>query len=105
MNEVKNIPSIKFLRQFLMPNLQAAIKGEAPTTSIPKKIPVFVAISIGPTYGMFVQNDNVYAAEGNGSGKFSFSEDYIKIWKGARDVAQGQQAWLEGTYSDLLKSL
>lgn len=103
MNEVKNIPSIKFLRQFIAPNVKAVINGQAPTTSIPKKIPVFVAISIGPTYGMYVQNDSVYAAEGNGSGKFSFSEDYIKIWKGAHDVAKGQQAYLESTYADLAK--
>jgi hypothetical protein len=66
MREVKNIPSIKFLRQFIVPNLKAVLAGQAPSTSIPKRIPVFVAISIGPSYGMFVQNDNVYASDDNG---------------------------------------
>lgn len=50
-------------------------------------------------------NGNVMAGDENGKGKFSFSEDYIKIWKGAHEIAQGQTGYMDKTYADLSAGL
>lgn len=98
---MKNIPSIKFLAQFIVKNIIAVLNGQAPTDVLPKKLPIFVAISVGPNFGIFVMNGNVMPGENNGQGKFSFSKDYIKMFAGDMAVINGQKAYLDNTYKDL----
>ena len=43
---------------------------------------------MGPTYGVFVMNTNVIAAEGNGVPKFEFAANYIKMFGGDVDLIQ-----------------
>jgi NADH dehydrogenase FAD-containing subunit len=89
LNEVKNIPSIKFLAPFITQNIKDHLKGELPSNPIPAKLPIFAAVSIGPSYGMFVTNQNVNAGEGLAAGKFTFAEDWIKIIGGAHAIVKG----------------
>lgn len=105
LNELKNIPSIKFLAPFIVENIEAQAKGQAPAKSMPAKLPVFVAISVGNDYGMYVVNKNVNGGDGMGKGKFEFTENYIKMYGGAHDIIKGQKAWLAGEYEKLSKEL
>ena len=70
LNEVKNIPTLKFLGFTLEKNLQSLVKGEPVAAEIPKKLPVFAAVSIGPSYGMFIMNSNVMAGDESGKAKY-----------------------------------
>jgi hypothetical protein len=101
LKEVKNIPSLKFLSFTLEKNLQALVKGEAVSTSIPSKLPVFAAVSIGPSFGMFVMNSNVMAGDENGKAKYQFAETWVKIFKGDYEAFKGNKGYLEKTLADL----
>lgn len=92
---------MKFLAPVIVDNVTAVAAGQAPTKSIPAKLPVFAAISMGPSFGVFVQNSNVMAGEGFGKGKFDFTENYLKIYGGAHEILVGQKAYLDQTYKDL----
>lgn len=72
---------------------------------MPKKLPVFAGVSIGPSFGIFIQNSAAYAGEGNGAIKFSLLDDYIKIWKGDDALLKGNTAYLKQSYDDLASKL
>lgn len=97
-NEVKNIPSLKFLAPFLHKNLSEVIKGQPTTESLPAKLPVFAAVSIGPSYGMFVMNSNVMAGDENGKAKAGFASDWVSMFGGDYEKYKGNKAYLESTY-------
>ena len=100
-NEVKNIPSIKFLAQFLESNLQKVVSGKTDLVSIPDKIPLFAAVSIGPSYGLFVMGDNVMPGDENGKAKYQFAETWVKVFKGDYETFKGNKAYMLKTYSDM----
>lgn len=104
-NEIKNIPSLKFLGPFAIQSINSVGKGSALSSPMPKKFPTFVAVSVGPSFGIFVQNTAAYPGEGNGAIKFSLCDDYIKIWKGDNTLLQGNNAYLKSTYDDLVSKL
>jgi hypothetical protein len=101
LKEVKNIPSLKFLSFTLEKNLQAQVKGEKVSTSIPKSLPVFAAVSIGPAYGMFVMNSNVIVGDENGKAKYQFAETWVKVFKGDFEAFNGNKGYLAKTLADL----
>ncbi len=103
LNEVKNIPSLKFLAPFLYKNVSAVIKGEPAAESIPAKLPVFAAISIGPNYGIFVMNSNVMPGEENGKAKYGFAADWVAMFGGDYEKFKGNKAYLASTYEDMAK--
>jgi apoptosis-inducing factor 2 len=102
--EVKNIPSLKFLGFTLEKNLQALVNGQALSESIPKTLPIFAAVSIGPSYGMFVMNSNVIAGDENGKAKYDFASTWVKIFKGDIEAFKGNKGYLQKTLGDLSAS-
>ena len=101
LKEVKNIPSLKFLGFTLEKNLQALINGQPITEAIPNTLPVFAAVSIGPSFGMFIMNGNVIAGDENGKAKYDFHSTWIKIFKGDIEAFNGNKSYLQKTLADL----
>ena len=101
LKEVKNIPSLKFLSFTLEKNLQALVKGETVSAAIPKTLPAFAAVSIGPAYGMFVMNSNVIVGDENGKAKYDFASTWVKIFKGDLEAFNGNKGYLAKTLVDL----
>ena len=77
------------------------MKGEIVFTAIPKTLPVFAAISIGPAYGMFVMNSNVIVGDENGKAKYQFAETWVKVFKGDLEAFNGNKGYLAKTLADL----
>ena len=69
--------------------------------SIPDKIPLFAAVSIGPAYGLFVMGDNVMPGEENGKAKYQFAETWVKVFKGDIETFKGNKAYMLKTYKDM----
>jgi len=105
LNEVKNIPSLRFYGPTIFENIQAVLKGEAPSTALPTKAPVLAGVSIGPSWGLFIMNGNVMPGDETGKVKFQYIEDYHKSFTGSIEIWRGQRDWLNGTYKDLLGQL
>jgi hypothetical protein len=82
LNEVKNIPSLRFFSRTIKANVESALKKEEPKVSIPAKFPVMAGVSIGPSFGLFIVNDTVDSAEGASRVKFEYIEQYNQIYKG-----------------------
>ena len=93
-NEVKNIPSIKFLAPFIAKSVSAVARGETPNSPMPLKIPVMAGISVGRTYGIFVANSFVMGGEGHGKSKFEYPITYCKQWSGDLESLQGMKAFM-----------
>ncbi len=55
LNELKNIPTIKFESPFLAKNIKALAKG-LPLEPLPAKMPRMCGLSVGPVYGIQVLN-------------------------------------------------
>ena len=61
---------------------------------MPKRLPVFVALSLGPEFGIFVMNDKVNADPSAGKSKFDYTESYIKMFSGDEKLISQQKAYL-----------
>ena len=72
LNEVKNIPSLRFFGPTLDANVVSVLKKEEPKVSLPAKAPVLAGVSIGPSFGLFIMNGNVNSGEGVGKVKFEY---------------------------------
>jgi hypothetical protein len=103
LNEVKNIPSLRFFGPTLYANVVSVLKKEEPKVSLPAKDPVLAGVSIGPSFGLFIMNSTVNSGYGVGKVKFEYISAYPAIWKGGIDAFRGQRDWLNGTYNDLIK--
>jgi hypothetical protein len=103
LNEVKNIPSLRFFGPTLYANVVSVLKGEEAKTSLPAKAPVLAGVSIGPSFGLFIMNGTVNSGDGVGKVKFDYIKDYPNIWRGGIEAFRGQRDWLNGTYNDLVK--
>lgn len=103
LNEVKNIPSLRFFGPTLYANVVSVLKKEEPKVSIPTKFPVLAGVSIGPSFGLFIMNNTVNSGDEVGKVKFQYISDYSTVWKGSIDAFRGQRDWLNGTYNDLAK--
>jgi len=66
--------------------------------SIPKKFPLFSAISIGPSFGIFVKNNKIVYGAGYGAAKFGFAEDFMKIYGGQHEIAVEKKIFFDQTY-------
>ena len=104
-HEVKNIPSMKFLAPFLSDNVTAVAQGKQPQNKIPQKLPVYVAISLGPKDGIFVQNDVAQASEAAALSKFDYTDMYIKMFGGSVELIKDQKKVLCDAYTSLNASL
>lgn len=105
LNEVKNIPSLRFLSRQIKANVESLLKKEEPKAAIPAKLPVLAGVSIGPSFGIFVMNGNVNSGEGTGKVKFEYIEQYPQIMKGKIEIFRGQRDWLNGTCDDLISKM
>ena len=77
------------------------MKGEKVFTAIPKTLPAFAAVSIGPAYCMFAMNSNVIVGDENGKAKYDFPSTWVKIFKGDLVAFNGNKGYLAKTLVDL----
>ena len=52
------------------------------SSPMPKHLPTLIAISLGPSFGLFIMNGNVQADPAAGISKFDYTEKYMQMFGG-----------------------